>query len=140
MANSFSKLRFEAFRRQAERCHYCTVLMWNGDPRPFATLHRLTPRILRKLRCTAEHLTPRQDGGRDCRENIVAACLRCNSQRHRGWKKALSPNDYARHVRRMMKRGLWHQPLVFERGLVAALNDGSGLRRTEPRHVPASVR
>jgi 5-methylcytosine-specific restriction endonuclease McrA len=28
--------------------------------------------------CTAEHLVPRCYGGRDVKENIVAACKRCN--------------------------------------------------------------
>jgi 5-methylcytosine-specific restriction endonuclease McrA len=32
--------------------------------------------------CTAEHLVARMDGGRDTRDNIVAACRRCNAARH----------------------------------------------------------
>jgi len=31
---------------------------------------------------TAEHLVARMDGGKDTRQNIVAACRRCNEMRH----------------------------------------------------------
>ena len=30
---------------------------------------------------TAEHLVPRSKGGRNTKDNIVAACLRCNQTR-----------------------------------------------------------
>jgi len=73
---------------------------------------------MRELRCTAEHLCARQDGGADTRENIVAACLRCNRQRHQGWKRAPAPETYLQHVRRLLSRKVWHRAPVFERGLV----------------------
>ena len=31
---------------------------------------------------TAEHLVARMDGGKNTRDNIVAACRRCNAARH----------------------------------------------------------
>lgn len=120
MAKSLSKIRSEAFRRQAGRCYYCGVLMWAKDPDAFAKMHQLSPRVLRELQCTAEHLCARQDGGVDTRENIVAACLRCNRQRHLGWKKAPAPETYLQHVRRLLSHKVWHRAPVFERGLIAA--------------------
>lgn len=119
MAKSLSKLRAEAFRRQAGRCYYCRVLMWSEDPELFANVHQLSPRVLRELQCTAEHLRARQDGGVDTRENIVATCLRCNRQRHQGWKKAPAPETYLQHVRRLLSQKVWHHAPVFERGLIA---------------------
>ena len=102
MAKSLLKFRTEAFRRQAGRCHYCGVLMWAEDPETFAKVHRLSQRVMRGLQCTAEHLRARRDGGGDTQENIVAACLRCNRQRHQGWKKARDPETYLQHVRRQL--------------------------------------
>jgi len=93
--------------------------MWDKDPELFAKTHRLSPRVMRGLQCTAEHLQARQDGGRDTQENIVAACLRCNRQRHQGWKKAPEPETYLQHVRRQLSQKVWHRAPVFERGLIA---------------------
>ena len=77
--------------RQAGGCYYCTVLMWIDDGVSFARKHELSSRVARWLRCTAEHLLARRDGGRDSRDNIVAACLVCNLRRHRGRTKAPTP-------------------------------------------------
>ena len=120
MANSLSRFRPAAFRRQGERCHYCGVLMWLDNETAFAQRHGLPPSSVRWLKCTAEHLRARQDGGRDSAENIVAACLRCNRLRHQGWKKAPAPETYLQHVRRLLSRKLWHRAPVFERGLIGS--------------------
>jgi 5-methylcytosine-specific restriction endonuclease McrA len=119
MGKSLLKFRSEAFRRQAARCHYCGVLMWAEDPEAFAKVHRLSPRVLRGLQCTAEHLRARRDGGADTAENIAAACLRCNRLRHQGWKEAPAPETYLQHVQRQLSRRVWHRSPVFERGLIA---------------------
>ncbi|MCB5200028.1 HNH endonuclease [Loktanella sp. TSTF-M6] len=58
------------------------------------------------LRCTAEHLRPRSEGGRNTEDNIVAACLFCNSNRHRA-KIALTPIVYRQHVQERMASGRW---------------------------------
>ena len=91
MNKSLSDLRIDAFVRQAGRCYYCTVLMWIDDGVSFARKHGLSSRVGRWLKCTAEHLLARRDGGRDSRDNIVAACLFCNLRRHRGRTKAPTP-------------------------------------------------
>ncbi|MCU7376155.1 HNH endonuclease [Paucibacter sp. O1-1] len=49
------------------------------------------------LRCTAEHLRARQDGGGDGQANIAAACAHCNALRHRA-RDPLSPLAFAAHV------------------------------------------
>ena len=118
MTQSLSRIRSEAFRRQAGRCHYCGVLMWAKDGDAFARSHGVPLSAIRLLKCTAEHLQARQDGGENTQANIVAACLRCNRQRHQGWKKALEPETYLQHVRRQLSRKVWHRAPVFERGLI----------------------
>ncbi|MEJ8811404.1 HNH endonuclease [Variovorax ureilyticus] len=62
MKSRLQKHRTSAIRQQHGRCIYCE--------RPMGQ------------HATAEHLHPRQDGGTDCRENIAAACRRCNHRRH----------------------------------------------------------
>jgi hypothetical protein len=56
------KHRQSAFIAQQGRCIYCGCNMGNHP--------------------TAEHLQARQDGGTDRRDNIAAACWRCNYRRH----------------------------------------------------------
>lgn len=80
---SLRRFRAAAFVRQHGRCYYCKKPMWLHDPAAFGAEHGVTPRQARQLRCTAEHLRARQDGGRDTRDNIVAAHLACNRGRHR---------------------------------------------------------
>jgi len=118
LAKSLLKFRSEAFRRQAGRCYYCGVLMWAKEGDAFARSHGVSLSAVRLLKCTAEHLQARQDGGKDSPQNIVAACLRCNRLRHQGWKKAPAPETYLQHVRRLLSRKVWHRAPVFERGLI----------------------
>ena len=120
MAKSLSKVRSSAFRRQAGRCFYCSVLMWSDDCAAFAKRHGLTPRIARWLQCTAEHLQARQAGGGDSIQNIAAACRVCNQRRHARRKIASTPEEYRALVRKRVSRKTWHPPQVFERGLIAS--------------------
>ena len=120
MAQSLSRIRFEAFRRQAGRCFYCNVLMWTDDCVAFAKRHGLSPRIARWLQCTAEHLQARQEGGRDSMGNVAAACRLCNHRRHAQRKVAPAPEQYRDLVQRRVSRKRWHYPDVFERGLIRA--------------------
>jgi len=120
VAQSLSRIRSEAFRRQAGRCFYCNVLMWTDDCVAFAKRHGLSPRAARWLQCTAEHLRARQDGGRESRENIAAACWVCNHRRHAQRKVVPTPDAYRVRVRKRVSRKAWHPPQVFERGLIAA--------------------
>jgi len=109
-------LRQRAFERQDGRCFYCAVAMWLTSPCELAGCsgNRAT---YARLRCTAEHLIPRSEGGADNEENIVAACAHCNATRHKR-KRPPAPAEYREDVVRRVKRGAWHQRWVHERGLV----------------------
>jgi DNA-directed RNA polymerase subunit RPC12/RpoP len=75
------------------------------------------PAGAQRLRCTAEHLLPRSDGGSDLPENIVAACAHCNHTRHKR-KRPPDPKTYRADVMRRVARGGWHYGWVRERGLI----------------------
>lgn len=107
MSKVIPKNRLLAFEKQEGRCYYCRVPMWLENKREFAAKHRITKKLAKRLRCTAEHLNARKDGGKNNRENIAAACLYCNSTRHRA-SEALSPNEYRKHVRCHCRRHEWH--------------------------------
>jgi len=89
-------LRAQACKQQGGRCFYCGRPMWTNDARVFAKQLGISRKQALPLRCTAEHLIARQDGGKDASENIVAACYACNHERHelplapspREWVKA----------------------------------------------------
>jgi 5-methylcytosine-specific restriction endonuclease McrA len=121
MGKSLSRLRLNAFRRQAGRCYYCTAPMWHNDHRAFAQATGLSLRASRWLQCTAEHLKPKSDSGLDSRENIVAACRICNMRRHSRRKVAPTPEKYQTLVRNRVSQKRWHVSQVFERGLVNTL-------------------
>jgi 5-methylcytosine-specific restriction endonuclease McrA len=56
--------------------------MWEGNPERFMSEYRVSPAEAELSRCTAEHLKPRSEGGSNAASNIVAACRRCNQNRH----------------------------------------------------------
>ncbi|USI76530.1 HNH endonuclease [Sphingopyxis sp. USTB-05] len=87
--------------------------MWKDNPAAFAAKNGITLRQARLLQVTAEHLTPRADGGCDSDKNIVAACVYCNISRHKG-RDVLSPDAYASKVRRQLQLGRWHGLLLQE--------------------------
>jgi len=119
VAQSLSRIRSKALQFQDGRCFYCSVLMWTDDCAAFTRRHGLPPRLAKWLQCTAEHLQARQDGGRDSTGNIAAACRLCNHRRHAQRKLAPPPEKYRALVQRRVSRNRWHDPKVFERGLVA---------------------
>lgn len=84
--------------------------MWDGDGEAeFVERYHLTVALARLLRATAEHLDARQDGGRDTAANIAAACLHCNSTRHKGRPcSAPSPAQYRKRVQARIAAGKWH--------------------------------
>ena len=88
--NIIKSHRKSAFTQQNGKCCYCGFHMWQDSAESFAKLHGITVKQARHFQCTAEHLQARQDGGRDVRENIAAACIRCNKLRHRPKKPMLS--------------------------------------------------
>lgn len=74
MTKRLVQLRAAAAQRQRRLCWYCAAKMLSaGEGQSGAR---------RAMICTAEHLVPRSEGGRDQAENIVAACLFCNRHRH----------------------------------------------------------
>jgi hypothetical protein len=88
--------------------------MWFASP---AELPGVPARAASRLRCTAEHLQARCDGGGDVAGNIVAACMLCNRARHQR-KKPPPPEAYLADVRRRVGRGAWHHPWVRDLGLL----------------------
>ena len=107
MFNPIAHYRAQAYAAQHGRCFYCHVEMCNGHPAPFAQSHGISIAQAQLLECTAEHLIARKDGGRNTRENIVAACRTCNNRRHLR-KRPLPPDLHRARVQRAMARGRWH--------------------------------
>ena len=116
MPNSIQSLRRKAFERQSGRCVYCGVAMWLSSPDELP-IKGLKLSATKKLQCTAEHLVPRSEGGRNVAKNIAAACAHCNHTRHRR-KSPLEPVAYRAVVRRRVKRRAWHDSWVFKQGLL----------------------
>ena len=113
MSNSISRLRARAFAAQAGRCFYCSLPLCIGDPVQFAREHALTVKLAKTLRCTAEHLHARSDGGSNVASNIAAACYHCNQTRHRS-KKPLTPEAYRQRVVGRMAKCRWHNAQVLK--------------------------
>lgn len=106
--NQLIRNRERAFHAQGGRCYYCHCAMWRGDELvAFCERHSLTKSQALGLRSTAEHLNARCDGGGDSADNIVAACHRCNSGRHRR-KVAPQASSFVALVERKVVRGKWH--------------------------------
>ncbi|OYT96737.1 MAG: restriction endonuclease [Pseudomonas sp. PGPPP3] len=105
--NPVQKHRQSAFERQNGKCCYCGFQMWRDSAEHFAQQHGISLTQARHFQCTAEHLVARQDGGKDGKGNIAAACKRCNQLRHQR-KSAPSPSRYQEHVQRRLNKGGWH--------------------------------
>ena len=103
---SLARYRQRAAVRQGFRCYYCGSPIWLENPDRFAATHGLSRAQARLLRCTAEHLEAKRDGGTDRRENIVAACEFCNQHRHRA-RNPLPPTAYRERVVEAMSHGRW---------------------------------
>ncbi|PDS54575.1 restriction endonuclease [Rhizobium anhuiense] len=99
-------LRSKAAESQGWLCYYCQQPMWETDPKSFSARFGLTGRATLHYRCTAEHLKARCDGGRDAKENVVAACRYCNGNRHKR-KRPKDPVSYRELVRSRMEQGRW---------------------------------
>lgn len=116
MPSAIQRLRRQAYHRQDRRCCYCAVPMWLLEPEELPSKPP-SPAAALRIRCTAEHLVPKSDGGRDVEGNVAAACLHCNLTRHRR-KIPLAPEAFRRMVGARVSRGAWHQPWVHEQGLL----------------------
>jgi hypothetical protein len=105
--NTLKNLRKQAAEQQGWRCFYCRLPMWETHSQGFIVHYGLSAGLAKRFRCTAEHVDARSDGGKDVASNIVAACLFCNTTRH----KAKHPVDAAKHaaiVRSRLEKGRWH--------------------------------
>ena len=71
------------------------------DVSEFCYKFRLTPQDVHFLRCTAEHLIARCEGGIVCTDNIVAACFYCNQHR----RQAEEYIDYKKSVVNAVENG-----------------------------------
>jgi 5-methylcytosine-specific restriction endonuclease McrA len=98
--------RHAAFVSQSHRCFYCAAPIWETSEAEFARTHRVTSRQARLLKCTAEHLHPRNDGGSNARANVVAACRFCNGTRHKA-ATPLDPEAYRKRVLSLVSKGRW---------------------------------
>ena len=118
---SVKRIRQRKMMAQGGRCYYCGLPMWDDAAEtassPQSSRTRRTPKA---LRCTAEHLRARSDGGRDTDENIVAACWYCNSQRHKR-RYPHSPEEHRVYVQKRMAAGKWLLALATVVGLTATL-------------------
>jgi 5-methylcytosine-specific restriction endonuclease McrA len=101
MPTQLQRSRHLAFVQQGGKCIYCEMPMWLNAPEG-----------AKPLRCTAEHLIPRSEGGSDGPGNIVAACAKCNHTRHRQ-KTPPQPMAYKARVWTRMKQGRWHAQSVL---------------------------
>ena len=106
MLTMLIKSRQKAYQQQLGCCIYCYKPMWVEKPEGFAIKFKLTKRQVKLYQCTAEHLLPRQDGGKDNLNNIAAACKYCNQQRHKP-KSALSPVKYQEYVQGKVAKNRW---------------------------------
>ena len=105
---TIQKNRQKAFIHQNGCCFYCDSPMWLNDNEKFARKYRLTLPQTNRFKCTAEHLKPKAEGGRNTSDNIVAACAFCNHTRHR-MIHPLKPTKYKKHIKKRILKGKWHQ-------------------------------
>jgi hypothetical protein len=98
----------ELKKAQGGLCYYCNRPMWVAEPDAVCRAFNVSIGGARFLRCTAEHLMPRSEGGQDASDNIVAACRFRNQTRHRA-RRPRAPEAYRSLVRRRIDAGRWLQ-------------------------------
>jgi hypothetical protein len=109
--------RKNAHEVQGGRCFYCNLPMWlHGYPqavraqRGWCRQHGLNRGQAKPLKCTVEHLVAQKDGGTSRRDNLVAACLYCNSRRFdHAHQHMTTPEQFKRFVRVRMITSGWHR-------------------------------
>ena len=104
---TISRSRQSAYIAQGGRCFYCGYAMWLLSRVEVTQPYGITKKQANRLKCTAEHLIPRSEGGRDLQANIVAACVHCNTTRHKK-KNPPNPNRYLVMVCSRIAKGSWH--------------------------------
>lgn len=115
MPNRIGVHRHAATVQQAFRCYYCQVPIWERDPSNFVAEHRISRKQAALVRSTAEHLKPLSEGGPNSRANVVAACLYCNTTRHKA-RRPLAPEVYRERVLQRVASGRWLTTMVFSPG------------------------
>jgi len=106
MSQCLAVHRCRAASRQAYRCFYCNLPLWDSSPDRFISRYQLSRAQAALLRCTAEHLNPLSQGGSNASDNIVAACHFCNQTRHKA-RNPLDPEKFRQRVRQKMQQGQW---------------------------------
>lgn len=106
-SNIIQHNRKQAYLSQSKLCYYCGLPMWEDSQQTFRLNYKLSLKSSNLLRCTAEHLIARQDGGKNSKNNIVAACQFCNQTRHKA-KYPLPPDQYMIKVKNRMNSDRWH--------------------------------
>ncbi|MCY6411128.1 HNH endonuclease signature motif containing protein [Acinetobacter sp. VNH17] len=110
--NTIQKNRHTAYVNQNKRCYYCNQPMWEKKPEQFSKTFSVESDKTQWLKCTAEHVIAKQDGGNNSKENIVAACLYCNRYRHQGALQPKSAKAYKSLVSKKMRKGEWHSTFI----------------------------
>lgn len=108
---ALKNLRRKKMIAQEGLCYYCGLHMWDEALNLCLPVSCRATRLPKILRCTAEHLHPRSEGGANTPDNIVAACWYCNISRHRR-KRPQSPEGHRVHVQKRMAAGRWHAAQV----------------------------
>jgi hypothetical protein len=103
-----------AYKEQQGRCYYCRSPMWLTDLDAFRARYGLTKPLALQLKCTAEHLQARSEGGTNARENIAAACWLCNQRRHQR-RHPPCAEKYRSLVQQRIARGRWHCTSLLSR-------------------------
>ncbi|TGQ72855.1 HNH endonuclease [Mesorhizobium sp. M00.F.Ca.ET.186.01.1.1] len=106
-SSRLAKFRTAQADKQNWQCFYCGFPMWEGDLALPSEHRRLPIGLLDRFLCTAEHLEPKMNGGKNRPDNLVAACRFCNQTRHK-MRDVLSPAAYQQHVRRRIRARKWH--------------------------------
>ena len=106
MSKSLAHVRHKALVHQSYRCYYCALPIGEQDITSFRRQHSVSASQANLLRCTAEHLQPRSEGGCNAAFNIVAAHLWCNQNRHKA-RKPLDPSKFKNKVHLRMAKGKW---------------------------------
>ena len=106
--------RHAAFLAQASRCYYCGTPMWERSPESFVSRYGFSRREVQLLRCTAEHLIARREGGSNAPENIVAAHAFCNHLRHK-LPVPPAPLELRKRATQRMKACRWFPGTIGQR-------------------------
>lgn len=128
------RLAFECPNASTGAAFTAAYLCGRATARPsrsaFSKRLGISRRVRQTLRCTAEHLIARQDGGRNTQDNVLAACTECNHGRHDGRSdNAPSPGEYLKEVQKDI-RGRRHWGLCGIAAGSALLWAGENLTRS----------